>query len=262
MNEQQGQIIAGILGQWASRKSTATSTLVNHLGGEGEVIFIDDRAMLAGQAVKHILELDKDQVKVTVEEDGSQRFEGEFATVYLNPGEDLRTVDLSQLLFDLHDGDQAQDLPTWCTWFYAVREALGAQIRERSAEGKPIVIEAGFGTNTEQKDDNPFCHTIAYLCARLEDQGVRPNDVMWIIIEASYETRSERNQKRPDTVPAIEFDRFAADGGDLEPEQERRLVDQGVSIRRVPNEHNDVEKFKADVIAAFEGLFEGRLVQF
>jgi hypothetical protein len=63
-------------------------------------------------------------------------------------------------------------------------------------------------------------------------------------------------------VPAFEFDRFAADGGDLELDQERRLIDKGTSIRRVPNEHNDVEKFKADVIAAFEGLFEGRLVQF
>ena len=261
MNEQQGQIVAGILGQWASGKSTGSGALVNHLGGEGEVIFIDDRAMLAGQAVKHILELDKDQVKVTIEEDGRQRFEGEYATVFLNPGEDLKTVDLSQLLFDLHEEDQAQDLSAWCTWFYAVRDALGVQIRERSAEGKPIVIEAGFGTNTEPKGENPFCHTIADLFIRLENKGVRPNDIKWIIVEASYETRSERNRKRADTVPAFEFDRFAADGGDLVTDQERRLIDQGTSIRRVPNEHNDVEKFKADVIAAFEELFQRQVAE-
>jgi uridine kinase len=37
MNERKGEIIVGILGQWASGKSTAAKTLVSYLGGEGDV---------------------------------------------------------------------------------------------------------------------------------------------------------------------------------------------------------------------------------
>lgn len=255
MNDQYGEIIVGILGQWASGKSTAASTLVSHLGGADKVTFITDRDLLASQAVKHILELENEQVRVTMEEDGSQRFEGEYATVYLNPGEDLRTVDLGQLLFELDTGDQDHE-PAWCTWFYSVREALGQQIHERSAEGKPIVIEAGFGTNTEPKGENPFCHTIVDLFVSLEEGGTQPNDVKWIIVEATYAIRSVRNEKRLDTVPAVEFDRYAADGGDLDPDQQSRLEAQGAVFRRVPNEHDDKERFKADIIAAFDELFE------
>ena len=45
MGELEGEIIVGILGQWASGKSTASGTLVRYLGGEGEVIFISDREL-------------------------------------------------------------------------------------------------------------------------------------------------------------------------------------------------------------------------
>ena len=89
----------------------------------------------------------------------------------------------------------------------------------------------------------------------MEEVGVGPQRVKWIIIEASYEKRSERNLKRKDTVPAIEFDRFAADGGDLEPDQEKKWTIQGTTIIRVPNEHDDLERFRADIIAAFEDMY-------
>ena len=35
----EGQIVVGVLGQWASGKSTAAKTLVSYLGGEENVVF-------------------------------------------------------------------------------------------------------------------------------------------------------------------------------------------------------------------------------
>jgi hypothetical protein len=49
MAELEGPIIVGILGQWASGKSTAASTLVRYLGGADKVVFISDRDFLASQ---------------------------------------------------------------------------------------------------------------------------------------------------------------------------------------------------------------------
>jgi len=62
-----GAIIVGVLGQWASGKSTAASTLINHLGGESEALFITDRELFAGQAVNYILDLDDRRVIRSVE---------------------------------------------------------------------------------------------------------------------------------------------------------------------------------------------------
>ena len=62
-------------------------------------------------------------------------------------------------------------------------------------------------------------------------------------------------------MPAVEFDRFAADGGDLEPDQERRLAEKGTVFKRVPNEHATVERFKADIIAEFDELFERQVTE-
>jgi uridine kinase len=45
MTELEGEIIVGILGQWASGKSTAAGILVRYLGGEGKVVFINDRVL-------------------------------------------------------------------------------------------------------------------------------------------------------------------------------------------------------------------------
>jgi len=259
MLEREEEIIVGVLGQWASGKSTAAKTLVDFLGGEDEVIFITDREILAGQAVNHILELEEPKVELTIEDDGSQQLEGELATVWLRPGEDLKSVDLNTLLFDLHDDIFDKVASGSCNWLDSVRLELGHQIRERSAEEKPIVIEAGFGTNMEPRGENPFCHTLADLFIRLEEAGVKPKQVKWIIIEACYEKRKERNRKRQDSVPAIEFDRFAADGGDLDPEHQKILVEQGTTIRRVLNDHDDIERYRADIIAAFEEMFRGVL---
>jgi hypothetical protein len=256
MVDRKGEIVVGILGQWASGKSAAAETLVRYLGGEDEVTFITDRELLASQVVKHILELGDSKVIRSTDDEGRQRFEGELATVYLGSGENLETVeDLSTLLFELHE-EIFDNVPRdSLSWIDEARLELGHQIRDRSVEGKPIVIEAGFGTNTDPRGENPFRHTISDLFVRLEEAGVGPEGVKWIIIEASYEKRSVRNMKRSDTVPAIEFDRFAADGGDLEPAQQNKWVAQGTTVIRVPNEHDDIERFRGEIIAAFEEMF-------
>jgi len=245
MTELEGEIIVGILGQWASGKSAAARTLIRYLGGEGEVAFITDRELFASQAVHHILEIEDSKVTSSIEDDGRQRLDGEHATVWLGPGEDLKTVDLNTLQFDVHDNV----LPAWLD---RARVELGYQICERSAEGKPIVLEAGFGKN-------PFDHTISDLFVRLEEAGVEPKQVKWIIVEAGYEKRSERNEKRRDSVPVDVFARYAADGGDLDPDHQKRLEEQGTIIKRVPNDHDDIERFRADIIAAFEEVFRGVL---
>ena len=212
------------------------------MGGEGKVVFINDRELLASQAVNHILELEDSKVTFSIEDDGGQRLDGEHATVWLDPGEDLKSVDLSTF----HRFDVPDDLLP--AWLNRARVELGYQICERSADGKPIVIEAGFGKN-------PFDHTISDLFMRLEEAGVEPKQVKWIIVEAGYEKRSERNEKRRYGPPVDVFARYAADGGDLDPEYQKRLEEQGTIIKRVPNDHDDIERFRADIIAAFEEMF-------
>ena len=255
MAESREEIIVGILGQWASGKSTAADTLVNYLGGENEVIFVTDRALLAGLTAAYILELDESEVDQSIDEAGCQRLAGEYAAVYLEPGEDLDSVDLNMLRFDIHDDVYDDQLAGGSNWLKRARLELGDQIRDRSGEGKPIVIEAGFGTNTEPMGKNPFSHTISDLFSCLSEAGVEPIQLRWIIVEACYETRSKRNRSRPDSVPAAEFDRFAADGGGLEPAEQCSLEKQRLFMKRVPNDHNDVQQFKADIIAAFEEMF-------
>jgi hypothetical protein len=255
MVDQKGEIVVGILGQWASGKSAAAETLVRYLGGEGNVTFITDRELLARQAVNYILELEASQIKRNIDNEGRQRFEGELATVYISSEETLENVDLNAMLFDLHD-DVYDNVPhESLSWIDKARIDLGHQIRDRSLEGKPIIIEAGFGTNTDPRGETPFRHTISDLFMKLEEAGVGPERVKWIIIEASYEKRSERNKKRRDTVPTVEFNRFAADGGDLAPDQQKKWEAQGTTVIRVPNEHDDIERFRADIIAAFEEMF-------
>jgi len=245
MIDHKGDIIVGVLGQWASGKSTGAKTLIRYLGGEGEVVFISDRELFASQAVNHVLELEDSKVKLSFEDDGRQRLDGEHATVWLGPREDLKTVDLNTLNLDVHDNVQA-------AWLNRARIELGHQIRQRSAGGKPIVIEAGFGKN-------PFDHTISDLFTRLEEAGVGPKQVRWIIVEASFDKRSERNEKRRDRVPVDVFARYAADGGDLAPDHQNRLEEEGTIINRVPNDHDDIESFKADIITAFRDMFSGLL---
>jgi hypothetical protein len=212
MIDHKGDIVVGVLGQWASGKSTAARTLIRYLGGEGKVTFITDRELFTRQAVNHILELDDSKVTFSIEDDGRQRLDGEHATVWLGPGEDLKTVDLSTLFdFDVHDNV----LPAWLN---RARVELGYQICERATEGKPIVIEAGFGKN-------PSDHTISDLFARLDEA----------------------------------VDRYAAHGGDLDPDHQNRLGEQGTIIKRVPNNHDDIDRFRADTIAAFEEMFKGVL---
>jgi hypothetical protein len=55
----------------------------------------------------------------------------------------------------------------------------------------------------------------------------------------------------------VEFDRFAADGGDLDPDQQKSWEERGAEITRVPNDHDDIKRFRADIIAAFEAMFGG-----
>lgn len=61
------------------------------------------------------------------------------------------------------------------------------------------------------------------------------------------------------SVPADMFDRYAADGGDLSPDEQHRLAEQGTVIKRVSNDHDDIERFRADIIATFEEMFTGVL---
>ena len=245
MEELEGEIIVGVLGQWVSGKSTATKTLIRYFGGENEVVFINDQVLLSSQAVNHILELEDSKVKLSIEDDGRQWLEGELANVYLGPGEDLKTVNLNNLRFDVDDNV----LPEWLN---RARVELGYQILERSAERKPIVIEAGFGKN-------PFGHTISDLFKRLEGAGVELKQVRWIIVESDYDKRSERNEKRRFGPPVDAFARYAADGGDLNPDHQNRLEEQGITIKRILNHHDDIERFRADVIAAFEKMYRGVL---
>jgi hypothetical protein len=241
MAEHQGEIIVGVLGQYASGKSEAARTLIRHLGGERQVVFINDKELLTRLAVEHILELEEAQVTSKMEEDGTQRLDGELATVWLRPGEDLNTVDLNRLRWEMQDS-------VVHTWLARMRVDLGHQIRERSAEGKPMVIEAGFG-------ENPLSQTLSHLFARLEEAGVGPERVKWILVEAGFARRAERNAKRRDKVPDDLFAVVAADGGDLDPDHQSRLEERGTLIKRVPNEHDDVHRFRADIIAAFEEMF-------
>lgn len=251
--ELKGEIIVGILGQWASGKSTASRTLVEYLGGEGEVVFINDQILLIGQAVKYILGLDDSKVELSRENDGRQRLDTEQATVWLRPGGDLETADLSTVSFATYE-----DVLLW-DWINRARVKLGHQICERSDEGKPIVIEAGFGTNKEPIGETPFSHTISDLFMRLEEAGLDPKRVRWMIIEAGFETRSERNQNRRVVVPADLFNRYAADGGYLEPDEQNRLEEHGTTIRRVLNDHDDIQQYRADVVATFEEMFGDEL---
>jgi len=139
MIELEGEITVGILGQWASGKTAAARTLIEYLGGEGKVVFINDVVLFASQAINHILELEGSKVKASIEDDGRQRLEGEHATVWLGPGEDLKTVDLSTLDFDVRD----DVLPGWLN---RARVEVGYQICERSADGKPNNFRSFYST--------------------------------------------------------------------------------------------------------------------
>ena len=241
MIEPKEPIIVGILGQYASGKSAAARTLVQYLGGEDQVIFITDRELVARQAVQDVLGRGAANIKSSLEADGRRRLDGEHATVWLRPGEDLGSVDLDTLRFDM-----SADFTYDC--LQRSRIELGRLIGESAAQERPIVIEAGYG-------QNPSCQSLAHLFACLEEAGAEPRQVRWILIKAAFDIRAERNRRRRDKVPVETFAVIAADGGDLDPEHQRRLEAQGTIIRRVPNEHDDLSRFRADIIATFEELF-------
>ncbi|HET6446046.1 MAG TPA: hypothetical protein VFI27_15860 [candidate division Zixibacteria bacterium] len=211
-------------------------------------MFITDRVLFASQVINHILELENSKVVHSVEDDRRHRLDGELTTVWLNPGEDLKTVDPSTLDFDVY-ADQVMN-----AWRNKAKVELGYQIQERSAYGKPIVIEAAFGPNMEPIGKKPYGRTISDLFMRLEEIGVAPSQVKWIIVEAGFDIRAERNEKRRDGIPTRYFDRFAASGGDLAPDHQKIFEEQGTKISRVFNDHDDIERFRADVIAAFKEM--------
>ena len=248
MSESDGGVVVGVLGQWASGKTEAAKTLIRHLGGRDNVVFLTDRALFASQAIKHVLEHEDSEVVVHVEDDGRQQFDCEPVTIWLDSGEDLTSVEPSTLKFDIHDDEML------LAFRRRAKLELGRQICARSAAGSPVVVEAAFGPNPEEVEENPYGRTIADLFARLQRAGVEPWRVKWIIIEAGRDTRAARNAKREDKIPVHYFERFAADGGDLDPDYERRLVEQGTLIRRVHNDHDDVGRFRSDIVAAFEDM--------
>jgi hypothetical protein len=251
----ENRVVVGVLGQWASGKSTAAKTLVDHLGGEDQVIFLTDRKLLGAQVAEYIRQLPEVQLTRQVDADGNRQLSGPLMTVWLPQDQTLDTVDLNTLQFGLHQ-DVYDNVPAGaCNLLDTVRLELGRQIKARLPEGKPIVIEAGFGTNLNPCGENPFCHTLADLFRCLAETGVAPDLVKWILIEASYITRSVRNYLRYDSVPSPEFDRFAAAGGDLDPDQQHELEALGMTMVRVSNQHSDINRFRAEVIGACEELF-------
>ena len=254
MRESYAGVVVGVLGQWASGKTEAARTLIHHLGGEGNVVFLSDRGLFASQAIKHMLALEDSEAAVRVEDDGRQRLDCDLLTIWLPPGEELRSVEPSSIRFEMYD-DEVLD-----SFRRRAKMELGHQIHERAADGKPVVVEAAFGSNPEEAGDNAYGRTIADLFARLQRAEVEPCQVKWIIIEASCATRAARNAKRADKIPDHFFERFAVDGGDLAPDHERRLVEQGTLIRRVPNDHDDVERFRVDIVAAFLEMSGGDLL--
>jgi dephospho-CoA kinase len=78
-------IVVGVLGQWASGKTEAASTLIRHLGGEGNVVSLSDRVLWISQLIKHMLDLDESEISVSVEEDGRRRLDSKLVTVWLRP---------------------------------------------------------------------------------------------------------------------------------------------------------------------------------
>lgn len=239
-------IIVGVLGQWASGKSEAARTLVRHLGGERAVIFLSDRALFASRAIDHIREQGASP-PFSLETDGRRRYDRDVISVWLNPGEDLETVDPNTLRFYV-------PARIAFSWINRARLALGRNISHLSAEGCPMVIEAGFGAPVADSGD-PIPHTLSDLFARLAESNVRPSQAGWIVIEASFARRAERNRRRPDAVPPDFFERYASDGGDLSPGEQRKLEAQGARFARVPNDHDDIERFRSGIIAAFEAMF-------
>ena len=248
MAETEGGIVVGILGQWASGKTEAARTLIRHLGGEGNVVFLTDRDLLTEQALGYFLGLDDSEIMTTMEPDGRRRLQGEHAVSWLGPGQELDSVELNR--FRWRPDDEVLGL-----WHDAARLALGKQIYARSAEERPVVIEAAFGPDMEELGGRPLWLSIAHLFTQLEEAAVDPRFVRWIIVEAGLDVRAERNQRRGADVPVDIFDRLAADGGDLTLEQQKEWEKRGLVLRRVRNDHDNIERFRSDIIAAFEEVF-------
>jgi hypothetical protein len=209
------------------------------------VAFLNDAVLLASRAVNHVLELERLGAARRVEEDGRQCLRGKQATVWLRPGEDFQTVELATLRFAVDDDVMPE-------WLHRCRIEMGREICRRSTEGRPIVAEVAFGKH-------PARHTIADLFGALQEAGVECQQVKWIVVEAGFGKRAERNKSRRFGPPPDLFARVAADGGDLDPGLEDRLTEKGTVIRRVRNDHDDIARFRGDVILAFDEMFAGRL---
>ena len=246
MNELNRGVIVGVLGQWASGKTLAAKTLIQHLGGKEEVIFLTDRVLFASQVIDYISTLEESKLLVSVDDDGRRRYKGELAVLWLNPGEQLRSVDPETLDFDIYN-DQIM-----IEWRTNAKVELGNQIRERSKSRKPVVVEAAFGPNTEPDVEYLYGRTIADLFARLENAGADPSQIAWLIISTSFENRFKRNEMRRDKIPPEYFLTYSADGGDFTHEQEKLWAGRGTIIQRIDNNHDDVERFRSEILAAFE----------
>ena len=243
-----GGIAVGVVGQWASGKTEAARTLIRHLGGPGKVVFLSDRELFFRQAHEYFLGLDESQLTTVLEPDGSRRLQTEQAALWLGPGEDLSSVDLCSLRFYPDDETSA-------SWLAASRLELGERIRARSAANKLLVIEVAVGPDVRDLGGGPLRLTIADFFSGLGNAGVDPVQIKWIIVEAGYDVRSARNDRQGAHVPVDIFDRFAADGGDLTPEQQKEWETCGMTLKRVNNDHNDIEMLRSDTISAFEQIF-------
>ena len=207
--------------------------------------FLSDRELLFRQAHEYFLGLDESEVTVVLEADGSRRLQSDQAALWLGPGQDLRSVDLCSLRFYPDDETSA-------SWLAASRLELGHRIRARCEVNRPVVIEVAVGPDVQDLGGGPLRLTIADFLSGLENAGVQVNRIKWIIVEAGYEVRSGRNERQGAHVPVDIFDRFAIDGGDLTREQQKAWEKRGLILKRVSNDHDDMERFRSDIITAFE----------
>jgi len=140
MSAPEGEVIVGVLGQWASGKSTAARILIDYLGGDDQVVFLNDQVAVTAKVVNYVLGLEKCQVSSATAEGGMVRLGDDRAGVWLAPGEDLRTVDRSSLRFAVRDDVLSR-------WLIAARVELGHQICESAGRKTGGRGEPGFGKN-------------------------------------------------------------------------------------------------------------------
>lgn len=231
-----------IVGEFASGKTTAAGFVENQLRVNGEVLSNSDREEYA-RGVLH--DLREHQQSTEMMGEGRLVVRGRHATAFVTEGEDFSSTPLYELSFRVHDN----------TIPYEARRRLGFWMLAGLDDEMPRVMEIAIGTNKSSEGENPFSHTLADFVDIVEEVGVLPEHLRIIYLEASFETRSQRNQRRPDPVPWEAFEQYAAEGGGLTLGFAQELQERGAVIVRVNNDHDNLLKFQREVEGAFRSLY-------